>query len=255
MKVVAVVQARMGSTRLHGKVMLPLAGRPVIGHVVDRIRRVPEVDEVVVATSTLQGEQPLIDYLATLPGISIFRGSAQDVLHRYYQAALAAQATVVVRITADCPLLSTRVSSEVIKDALSRPPGWDFVSNTLIRTYPDGLDTEVMTFAAIEVAHRQAALQPEREHVTPYILTHPDRFNLYNVADSTDRHHLRWTLDTPEDYKLISGIYDSLYPSNPLFDYGETLALLDQKPESSVPGTQTKLYAGEGAADGRMVEL
>ncbi|XOB98440.1 cytidylyltransferase domain-containing protein [Deinococcota bacterium DY0809b] len=228
-RVVAIVQARMGSTRLPGKVMLPLAGKPMIHHVVERVRRVPELDEVVVATSTLEQEQPLVECLHEM-GVPVFRGSEQDVLERYYLAAKDFYADAVVRITADCPLISPRVTSAVVRAFLACN-GCDYVSNTLKRTFPRGLDTEVVRFSALERAHREAATPSEREHVTPYIWKQPDRFRIQQYRGEVDLSALRWTVDTPEDFKLARRVFEALYPKHPRFDVDEVLSLLKRHPE------------------------
>jgi len=230
-RVVAIVQARMGSTRLPGKVMLPLAGRPMIHHVVERVGRVPEIDEVIVATSTLERERPLVEYLEGI-GIPVFRGSEQDVLERYYLAARAYGADVVVRVTADCPLLSPRVSSEVVRTFLACED-CDYVSNTLERTFPRGLDTEVVGFPALELAFREAREPGEREHVTPYIWKRPERFRIRQLRGAVDLSSLRWTVDTREDFELARRIFDALYRENPYFDVEEVQELLERHPDWS----------------------
>lgn len=228
--VTAIVQGRMGSTRLPGKVMRSLQGRPMIDHVLERLGRVPEVSEVVVATSTRTVDDPLARHLQAA-GIRVFRGSETDVLGRYYCAALEVQAQVIVRVTADCPLISPSVTGRVVQAYLSAVPPCDYVSNSRQRSYPRGLDIEVFSFRALEKAHREATRPEDREHVTPYIWRQPDVFRLGIEIGEVDRSNLRLTVDTPEDFGLVRRIYMALYPSNPAFDLVDIVELLDQHPD------------------------
>jgi spore coat polysaccharide biosynthesis protein SpsF len=220
----------MGSTRLPAKVMTEIHGKPMIGHVIDRARRISGVDEVVVATSRHDREEPLVQYLSGKNGVPIFRGSETDVLARYRAAAEQADADIVVRLTADCPLLCPDVSARVVETIVTEPV-YDYVSNTLTRTFPRGLDTEAMTVQALALAHREAAMAAEREHVTPFLWRRPERFRLGEVMDDTDRSHWRLTVDTPEDLDLVSKIYSALLSSCPAFEYPELVACLQDHPE------------------------
>ena len=178
-KVVAIIQARMGSTRLPGKVLLELAGRTMLGRVVRRVRLAGLVDEVVVATTNAPADDPIVDECRRLP-VACFRGSEHDVVERYHRAAAAYRADVVVRITADCPLIDPEVTDHVIRAFLQHRP--DYASNTLHRTYPRGLDTEVFTAAALARACHEASEPYQRTHVTPYIYQHPEYFRLLAVT-------------------------------------------------------------------------
>jgi len=218
----------MGSTRLPGKVMEPLAGRPMIGHVVERARHIPSVDQVVVATSTLKHEQPLINYLVQ-QSVPVFCGPEEDVLARYYEAALEHAADVIVRITADCPLLSPQVSERVV--AAYQKQQCDYVSNTIERTYPRGLDTEVLSFEALEHSHHAATHPAEREHVTRHILQRLTSFRHHAVTDDIDRSNLRWTVDETDDLTFARKVFAALYSQKPTFEYQDVLALLDEHPE------------------------
>jgi spore coat polysaccharide biosynthesis protein SpsF len=231
MRVVAIIQARMGSTRLPGKVLRPLAGAPMVQRVVERARRAPGIAEVVVATSTLAEEEPLVAALAPL-GVQVVRGSPDDVLARYACAAEATRAEVIVRITSDCPLLAPEVTGRVVAAFLAG--GCDYASNCHRRTFPRGLDTEVFTRAALDAAYREAAEQPEREHVTPFIWRRPGRFRLRDVTDPVDRSHLRWTVDTPDDLALAEAFYRELGPD---FTYAEALAAIDRHPDWATRNT------------------
>ena len=184
-RVVAIIQARTGSTRLPGKVLEDLMGQPMLACVVNRTRRAKKLDAVVVATTT----QPVDDAIVGLckeRGWPFFRGSEEDVLTRYYQAALAFKADVIVRITSDCPLIEPEIIDRVVNEFLVYYPKVDYVSNTLVRTFPLGLDVEVMSFGALKRAWQEDHNPAWREHATPYICRHPEKFKIRNVANDTD---------------------------------------------------------------------
>jgi spore coat polysaccharide biosynthesis protein SpsF len=231
MRVVAIIQARMGSTRLPGKVLRPLAGRPMVQHVIDRARRAPGIAEVVIATSTLPEEEPLVAALAPL-GVQVVRGSPDDVLARYAAAAEASRAEVIVRITSDCPLLSPEVTGRVV--TAFQAGGCDYASNCQRRTFPRGLDTEAFSRAALDAAFAEATAQPEREHVTPFIWRRPERFRLRDVTDPVDRSHLRWTVDTPDDLTLAEAFYGELAVD---FEYSDALAAIARHPDWATRNT------------------
>ena len=218
----------MGSTRLPGKVLEDIAGQPMLAHVVERTSRAKTVDAVVVATTTLPADDAIVD-LCSERGWDCFRGSPEDVLDRYYRAATLFEADVIVRITSDCPLIDPEVIDRTVNQFLGYYPAVDYVSNTLIRTFPRGLDTEVMSFAALGKAWQEDDNPAWREHVTPYIYRHPDRFNTRNVANDTDYSHMRWTVDTPEDLAFVRKIYDHFH--NNKFTWTKVLDLLKVYPE------------------------
>ena len=232
MKTVAVIQARMGSTRLPGKVMMEVCGRTIIGHVILRVRACPQVDEVVVATTV----KPTDDVIVTESekhGAKCFRGSEHDVLERYYLAAKAYNAEIVVRVTSDCPLFDPYLLSRMLEyfsAERSRGRKIDYLSNSLRRTYPRGLDAEIFLFVALEHAYMESSRSYEREHVTPYIYQHPGLFTIRHFAGDSDCSFHRWTLDTEEDLKLIEEIYSSLDRNGNLFTTGEVLKLFEAKP-------------------------
>jgi spore coat polysaccharide biosynthesis protein SpsF len=223
-RTVVVVQARMGSTRLPGKVLADVAGRPLVAHVLDRAQRIRGAVEVALAIPDLAEDDPLARAGAAL-GVRVVRGSSDDVLDRYLAAAEATRADAVVRVTGDCPLLSPAVASDVLEAF----PGADYASNTLERTFPRGLDTEVISVGALRVAGREATSAAEREHVTPFIWRRPERFALRSVRSAVDRSALRWTVDTPEDLELVRAIHAELGPG--WFDMPEIVALLERRPE------------------------
>lgn len=208
-KVVAIVQARMGSSRLPGKVLLDLGGAPVLGRVVARLRRARRLNWMGVATTTDPSDDPLAEFCAGL-GLPCWRGSTLDVLDRFVQAGRAAQADVVVRITADCPLIDPEVVDAVV-EALLQNPGCDFACNRLPppwkRTFPIGLDVEVCRMAALERAGREAQLRYQREHVMPYLYDTPGRFGVLQLHTAPDYGHVRWTLDTAQDLEALRQLF------------------------------------------------
>ena len=230
MKIVAIIQARMGSTRLPGKVMKEILGKPVILWDLDRISLSKLIDEIVVAIPYGKENDVIIDTIKEYNDkIVIARGSEDDVLDRYYQAAVKANADVVVRITSDCPLIDPVVTDQVIKQFLDGD--CDYCSNSTIRTYPRGLDTEVFSFKVLEAAWNEATKDYEREHVTPYIIENPDKFKLLNVVNDINLSHLRWTLDTKEDFEFITAVYKIIFPKKQLFLMDDVLELMDKEPE------------------------
>jgi len=222
-KVVAIIQARMGSTRLPGKVLEDLVGEPMLARVVNRARRAKTVDIAIVATTT----QPADDVIAGLcqeRDWPFFRGSEEDVLDRYYRAALAFKADAIVRITSDCPLIEPEIIERVVTGFLRYYPAVDYISNTLIRTFPLGLDVEAIGFEALEKAWQEDNNPAWREHVTLYIYRHPEKFKIRNVANDTDYSYMRWTVDTIEDLTFVRKIYD--YFQNDAFSWRDVLELL-----------------------------
>ncbi|MDT9720516.1 glycosyltransferase family protein [Paenibacillus sp. ClWae2A] len=227
MNTIAIIQARMGSNRLPGKVMKILGDRSVLGHVIKRCLAIPSVNQVVVATSNLE-EDTIICQEAERYGVSYYRGSQENVLSRYYEAAKENGAENIVRITSDCPLLDPNISESVISHFLDN--NFDYSSSGLSGTFPRGLDTEVFTFYALERCYLEATIEYEHEHVTPYIYQHPEFFNFYKYYNSEDDSRYRLTLDTPEDWKLIQLIYKELYKGE-IFYWEEIRQLLKNRPE------------------------
>ena len=237
--VVAIVQARMGSTRLPGKSLAEICGRPMLWHVVARARRSRLVSKVVVATT----DQPADDPIALMcrdEEIPCFRGSEDDVLDRFYRAAQAHSADVVVRITADCPLIDPAVIDEIV--SRFKRSDCDYVSNTFRYTFPDGLDTEVFSFEALERAWREARKPSEREHVTPYLRT--GRFRTANVESDApvSGGRQRWTVDHPLDLEFVRGIYAEFSGKNE-FGFHDVLDLLRKRPDLA---TQTETVSNQG---------
>lgn len=206
-RIVAIIQARMSSTRLPGKVMADLAGRPLLARVIERARAAKSVDLVAVATTDRAADDRVAEFCSA-GQIPVFRGSEDDVLDRFRQAAARFEADVVVRLTADCPLLDAAVIDLVVGSFLTG--NCDYASNTIEPTYPDGLDTEVFSREALERAWREAKLKSEREHVTPYIWKNPAFFRLLSVKNDVNLSGLRWTVDEPQDLELARRVYQEL---------------------------------------------
>ena len=220
----------MSSTRLPGKVLKPVLGKPLLAYQVERLQRVEHADAVVLATTTNDADQVLVDF-AQAHDLAWYRGSEEDVLSRYQGAAEEAGADVVIRITSDCPLIDPAVIDKVIATFTQSQPNCDYASNTLRRTYPRGMDCEVFSRKALDIAHAEAVMPVEREHVTPFIHRHPDRFALRNVEYASDCSDYRWTVDTVEDLALVSRMLEYLYPERPTFTLEDCLDLLAEHPD------------------------
>lgn len=230
MKTVIIVQARMSSTRLPGKVLKTVLGKPLLEFQWERLKKVSRTDQVVIATSTNRADDAIADFCRTR-GIDCYRGSEADVLSRYYEAATKYGAETVVRVTADCPL----IDPEVIDEAIAQFENYgddrcNYLSNTLERSYPRGLDCEVFSYDALEAAHVVAKQLPEREHVTPYIYRNPHIFRLQSLEYDTDESAHRWTVDTEQDFDLVKMMLEALYPVTPDFRLDDCLDLLERHP-------------------------
>jgi spore coat polysaccharide biosynthesis protein SpsF len=229
MKTAVVIQARMGSSRLPGKVLRSLAGKPAISHVIERVSAARSVDHFVVATSTLPGDDPIEEY-CRFHQISFVRGSEDDVLARYLLALECFPADIVVRITGDCPLTDPSIIDDLVDQMKSDPQRMDYHSNTQApRKIPHGLDVEVIRAEALRRAGREASAREEREHVTPYLYRHPELFKITRTDPSVDLSTHRWTLDTPADHQFLERVLLALSPG--AFRWEDTLAVLSDHPE------------------------
>lgn len=236
-KIVAVIQARMGSSRLPGKVLMPILGKPTLWHIVRRLHQVEEIDEIVVATSYLERDDPIASFCND-HSIYCFRGNEADVLDRFYKAASSVQATTIIRITGDCPLIDPKLISRLIDFYFQNnlqysgvAAGAGVADDEFYGRYPDGLDAEIFSFKALKKAWEKADGILFREHVTPYIWKHPEKFKTEVFkCQNNDYSNLRWTMDNPEDYELINSIYENLYPKNPAFDMYDILQLMKKEP-------------------------
>ncbi|HEX5128046.1 MAG TPA: glycosyltransferase family protein [Rhodocyclaceae bacterium] len=226
-KAIGVLQARMSSTRLPGKVLLPILGRPMLTRQIQRLRRCKRMDLLVVATST-EGIDRDIEGLCKAEGVAYYRGALDDVLDRFYHAALPYEPKTVVRLTGDCPLTDPALIDRMITAFSERDV--DYLTNAIEPTFPDGLDAEVMRFSCLETAWREARLPSEREHVTQFISNHPERFRIGHYKESPDLSHLRWTVDESADYELVTRIYKALFPANEAFTTQDILQWLAANP-------------------------
>jgi spore coat polysaccharide biosynthesis protein SpsF len=243
-RVLAVLQARQSSTRLPGKVLLPVLGEPMLARQIERIRRARRLDGLVVAT-TDQPEDEAIAALCAGLGVDCFRGALADVLDRFYQAARTRSPEHVVRLTGDCPLSDPALVDAAV--ALHLAGGFDYSGNAVERSYPDGLDVEVFTFALLERAWREAATPHEREHVTPYMYAGGHGFRLGVLRDTLDRSALRWTVDRPEDYAFVCRVFEALHPGDPAFSAADVHRFLDRHPEVAALNAHLSAYPS-GAA-------
>ena len=243
MKIVAIVQARIGSTRLPGKVMKPINGVPMIELLLARLALSREIDQIVVATSTDPRNQPLVDHVRNL-GYACERGSESDVMERYLLAARTHEADIIVRITGDCPLIDPELVDEAVRRF--RTEGVDYFSNTVPTTYPDGLDTEVFTMAALEKAARETDSPYDHEHVTPY-LRESGHFSGASMQAEYDYSALRWTVDEQADFDVVSGVFAHFAPDIH-FTWQQVLALQQAHPDLFAANNQ--LIRNEGAAMG-----
>ena len=241
-KVLAILQARTSSSRLPGKVLMQILGRPMLALQLERLRRCRKIDHLVVATSDHPSDDVLAALCADL-GLPVCRGSLDDVLSRFAGAAQPYAPDVVVRLTGDCPLADPQLIDEVIENFLSAD--YDYLSNCAPATYPDGLDVEVFSYRALLEAETEAVLPSHREHVTPFIRRQPERFRVGNLAAEGDCSHLRWTVDEPEDFVFVSEIYERLYPQKPDFSSLDILALLKAHPE--LQNMNARFERNEGA--------
>lgn len=210
---------------------------------VERLKRAKSIDQLVVATSDQRCDDTLAK-TCQAADLLVHRGALDDVLDRFYTAVAADRPSHIVRLTADCPLADWEVIDKVIASCLTMEA--DYASNTLKRTWPDGLDVEVMRFSALEKAWREARTPGEREHVTPYIHRNPDSFRLVNVEkEGEDLSDLRWTVDEPEDFRFVEAVYQELYPSNAEFLTADILELLQRRPELVEIGSQERSSPGQ----------
>lgn len=229
MTVLAILQARVTSTRLPKKVLAPILGQPMLARQIERLRRATTLDKLVVATSDDASDDPLAAMCAAI-GVPCHRGSLNDVLARFQGAASAfGPADHIVRLTGDCPLADPAVIDAVVLHHLSS--GADYTANAIQPSWPDGLDVEVVKATVLQRAFDEARLPSEREHVTPYIHKHPELFRIEHVKGDRDLSSLRWTVDESADLAFVSEVYAALYPKNPAFDTAAILALLEQRPE------------------------
>ena len=242
MKVLGILQARASSSRLPGKILKSILGKPMLLQQIERIKRVPSIEQLIVATSTSASDDPLVDVLLK-NNIKVFRGSLNDVLDRFYKASLENSAEHIVRLTGDCPLSDPEIIENVIQQHLNSKV--DYTSNTFPETFPDGLDVEIFRFDCLKKTWEEAVLPSEREHVTPYIRNSIGKFTHSNIECSHDLSSMRWTVDEPEDFEFIEKVYEGLYSKNKAFNMSDVLAYLQVHP--NLTKINTHIERNEGA--------
>jgi spore coat polysaccharide biosynthesis protein SpsF len=247
--ILGVLQARVSSTRLPGKVLKPILGKPMILRQVERLGRARRMDRLVVATSTDPADDALAETV-TAAGLDVARGSLDDVLDRFIGAAAPHNPDWVVRLTGDCPLADPLLIDRIIEETVRQ--GADYGSNTLEPTFPDGLDAEVIRYDVLKAVARELRTTAEREHVTLSIYRQPERFRLHSVKGTPDRSLLRWTVDEPQDFALVERIYQELYPANPAFTTDDVLALLARRPD--IAAINVGFQRNEGLAKSIAIE-
>lgn len=230
MKTVITIEARMRSTRLPGKVLKPVLGRPLLALMIERMQQVWQADQIVVATTDNRADDPIAD-LAQQLGVGWFRGSEDDVLDRVLKAAQSVNADLIVEMTGDCPLADPLIVDQMI--GIFKTNSVDYCANVLTRTYPRGMDTQVFPVKVLAQVSELTQDPTDHEHVSLYIYNHPEHFRLLNVVSGypLDVADLRLTVDTPEDFELIQAIYHELYPVNPRFNLSNILDLFKRRPE------------------------
>lgn len=226
-KTVAIVQARMGSKRLPGKVLRPILEKTMLAHLLKRLSGAQKVEHIVVATSTGQADDPIAEQAKNL-GFSCFRGSEGDVMDRVYQAAQMYDADPIVRITADCPLLDPAIVDLVITEFFQQQA--DLALNSFKETYPDGLDVEVFSFDAYRRCWEDAPEGPLREHLYSYILRNPDQFKIHHVLHSENLQAHCWSVDDEADFQFVEKVFSELYQEDHVFSMADVLDLLERQP-------------------------
>ena len=228
MKVVCLVQARVGSTRLPGKILKEICGKTILHHEIDRLKKCKEIDEIVIATTDKEDDDKIVNEAKKL-SVKYFRGSENDVLSRFYYSAKENNADIIVRVTSDCPCIDFEILDKMLiyfKDKYKEKQ-IDYLSNTIKRTYPRGYDIEIFTFSALEKSYINAEKEYEREHVTPYIYDKTNNFLKLSFENKDDYSEYRVTLDTIEDFIVIKNIFENLYYKNPYFKLNDVVQYLN----------------------------
>ena len=237
--ILAVLQARLSSSRLPGKVLLPLAGAPMILRQVERVCRAERIDRLVVATSDQPSDDRLAQTLAQA-GVETYRGPLDDVLARFVGALDAWPADHVVRLTGDCPLIDPGLIDATID--LHRKAGADYTQNRLVdKGFPKGQDVEIITAAALRRAAANASTPEEREHVTWGVWNHPETYKVVRLEPPTDQGQVRWTVDRPDDYEFVSAVYEALYPANPAFSSDDIRTFVRSRPDLATYGGDRRI--------------
>jgi spore coat polysaccharide biosynthesis protein SpsF len=232
MNIAVIIQARFGSTRLPGKIVKLISGKPLLWHVWNRLTHSKMINDIIIATTT-NSEDDQIESFCTENNIHFNRGSVEDVLSRYYETAIIFNVDIIIRITSDCPVIDPVILDDMINFFIVENSKYklDYLSNTFERTFPRGLDVEIFSFESLQKSFTEAKEMYEREHVTPYIYKHPEIFTIKNFFNEKDYSFHRWTVDTIDDLELIKEIYNSLYDENNIFLTKDILRLFDIRPE------------------------
>jgi len=227
--IIAIIQARMGAERLPGKVLMDIVGRPMLWHIINRVRHSKYINKIIIATTTNKDDDQIENFCKTY-NIDFYRGNEDDVLDRYYQAAELWNTDIIVRITSDCPLIDSDVINKVIYSYLKNKNNFKGASNVIRRTYPRGLDTEVISFSTLERVWNDAKKDYQREHVTIYIYEHLDQFKMCSVENKENLSSFRWTVDEEKDLEFVRTIYKKLYQERKIFLMRDVLRLLEREP-------------------------
>ena len=226
--ILAVLQARVSSSRLPGKVLKPILGKPMIIHEIERLQQCENIDKLILATSMEESDNELVD-VCKAHGVEVYRGNLEDVLDRYYQCSMLYNPEHVVRVTGDCPVIDPNLVDAVIDR--HKKTNSDYTSNVLNPTFPDGLDVEVIKMSVLKEMWEKAQLKSEREHVTLYIRNNINAFNICSYVNEVDLSSMRWTVDEVADFKLIDSIFSGLYRKKKFFDMNDILAFLQEHEE------------------------
>ncbi len=226
-RITLMIQARVGSNRLPGKVLKTIEGKPMIWHVINRVKKIPNIQQIVLIT-TEKKEDEKLEEIAKTHEILFFRGDENDVLNRHYQCAITFKAEHIIRITGDCPLIDPTIIQSILEFYLEND--YDYVSNTIKPTFPDGLDVEIFSLKALKKAVKNAKLSSEREHVSPYFIKNPKKFKLHNIKNKKDLSHMRWTIDQKQDLKFVRKIYAKVRPRK-IFSMQDVLKIILEEPE------------------------
>ncbi len=225
----AIIQARMDSTRLPGKVMKKILGRPMLWYLINRLQQAQLIDKIIIATTDKENNTPILELAESL-GLDSYAGSENDVLDRYYQTAKKYGAETIARITADCPLIDPALVDNVIRQYMESTDKLDYVQSGI--SYPDGIvETSVFSFTLLEKAWQEAKLPSEREHVTPYFWKNPNLFRVLTIENNEDLSDMRLTVDDEADFQLVSELFRNLYKEGEIFHMGEILDLLKERPD------------------------
>ena len=226
-KITVMIQARTGSTRFPRKTLAKIGSHSMIWHVINRVKHIKSVEQIALITTRKRSDKILLD-IAKKNKIFAYGGDVTDLLNRHYQCALKIDADPIIRITSDCPLTDPHLVEELLQFYLKHD--YDYVTNTIRPTYPDGLDIEIFSFSALRKATRYATLSSEREHVFPYITKNPKKFKLYNYENKTNLSHLRWTVDYKRDLKFVRAVYSKMKPRD-VFYMDDVLKIIKKEPK------------------------